>query len=171
MPWYGSHTYLNEYIVENKCRKIMEIGVYNGENAASMIKAAKRNFPPEEIEYHGFDFFSYYGKKYVEKKLEKTQCYYWLYEGNTLESVPKAVLSMSKMDLIFIDGGKSFNVAWSDWRNSSKLMHSKTGVFVHNADFSGVKKMVKKIPREAYSVEVFYSPGEGSVALIHKKLF
>ena len=33
MPWYGSHSYLNEFIRENRCRKILEIGVYNGENA------------------------------------------------------------------------------------------------------------------------------------------
>jgi len=38
--WYGSHEYLNEFITENKCRRIMEIGVYNGENAVSMIKTA-----------------------------------------------------------------------------------------------------------------------------------
>jgi len=30
VPWYGSHSYLNEYIRENRCKKIMEIGVYNG---------------------------------------------------------------------------------------------------------------------------------------------
>ena len=60
MPWYGSHSYLNEYILENKSQKIMEIGVYNGENAINMIETATKNFPPKEIEYHGFDFFSYY---------------------------------------------------------------------------------------------------------------
>jgi hypothetical protein len=40
MPWYGSHTYLNEYIRQNNCRKILEIGVYTGENAVSMVETA-----------------------------------------------------------------------------------------------------------------------------------
>jgi len=60
MPWYGSHSYLNEYITERHCRKIMEIGVYNSENAVSMVETAIQIFPPQEVEYCGFDFFSYY---------------------------------------------------------------------------------------------------------------
>jgi len=28
---YGSHSFLNEYISENKCKRIMEIGVADGE--------------------------------------------------------------------------------------------------------------------------------------------
>jgi predicted O-methyltransferase YrrM len=169
MPWYGSHSYLNEFIVENNCKKIMEIGVYNGENAISMIEVAFKKSSPEEVEYHGFDFFSHFSKSQIDKKLVKTKCNFCLYKGNTLETVPKAVLSMSKMDLIFIDGGKSYKVAWSDWSNASKLMHKKTGVFIHNVDFYGISKMVKNISREVYVVKIFYASGEGSVALIQKK--
>ena len=40
MPWYGSHTYLNEHIRKHHCRRILEIGVYTGENAVSMVKTA-----------------------------------------------------------------------------------------------------------------------------------
>ena len=35
MPWYGSHAYLNEYIRKHNCVRILEIGVYTGENAVS----------------------------------------------------------------------------------------------------------------------------------------
>jgi hypothetical protein len=45
---------------ERHCRKIMEIGVYNGENAVSMVETAIQIFPPQEVEYYGFDFFSYH---------------------------------------------------------------------------------------------------------------
>lgn len=168
MPWYGSHSYLNEYIIENSCTKIMEIGVYNGENAKNMLETAIKKSSPQEVEYHGFDFFNY-GKNRIEKKLDEIGCKYFLYEGNTLETVPKAVKFMKRMDLIFIDAGKSFQEAWSDWDNSSKLMHDNTGVFVHNVGFRGVGKMVERIPRDMYKVEIFHVYSEGSIALIRKK--
>ena len=169
MPWYGSHSYLNEYIREKQCRKIMEIGVYDGDNAVTMVEAAIQNVTPREVEYYGFDFFSYYSYSEVGRKLEKTGCKFRLFEGNTLDTLPEAVETLPEMDLIFIDGGKSFAVAESDWRNSRLLMHAETGVFVHNAGFSGVRRMVERISRAEYRVDVFRASWEGSVALINKK--
>jgi len=101
--------------------------------------------------------------------LEKTGCKFRLFEGNTLDTLPEAVKTLPEMDLIFIDGGKSFKVAESDWRNSRFLMHDETGVFVHNAGFSGVRRMVESISREEYQVKIFRAPSEGSVAIIRKK--
>ena len=170
MPWYGSHSYLNEFIRENKCRKILEIGVYNGENARSMVKAAAKNSPPHEVEYHGFDFFSHYSTSRVGRRLDETGCRYRLIEGDTMETLPEAAKTLPMMDLIFIDGGKSYREAVSDWENSSLLMHDGTGVFVHNVGFMGVGRMVDEIPRDRYVVETFYAPTEGSVALIRKRL-
>jgi predicted O-methyltransferase YrrM len=169
MPWYGSHTYLNEFIKENSCRKIMEIGIYNGENARSMVRAAAKNTPPEEIEYYGFDLFSHYSASRVGRKLDETGCRYTLVEGDTVETLAEAVETLPKMDVIFIDGGKSYREAKSDWIHSARLMHDGTGVYVHNVGFPGVGRMVDEIPRDGYMVETFYAPTEGSVALIKKK--
>jgi predicted O-methyltransferase YrrM len=169
MSWYGSHDYLNEFIRENHCRRIMEVGVYNGENAVSMVKAAIKNRPPSEVMYHGFDFFSSYSTERIGRKLDETACRYKLFEGNTMATIPEAAKTLQAMDIIFIDGGKSFKEAWSDWEGSSKLMHEGTGVFVHNVDFSGVGKMVDSIPDDRYEVEISYPRFEGKVALIRKK--
>ncbi len=168
MPWYGSYSYLNEFIRENRCRKIMEIGVYNGENARSMVEAAIQNIPPHEVEYYGFDFFSHYSTSRVGRRLDEMGCRYRLYKGNTRDTLIEAVKTLPKMDLIVIDGGKSYREAMSDWENSSLLMHDGTGIFVHNVDFSGVGRMVDEIPRDRYEVEIFYAPSDGSVALIRK---
>lgn len=170
MPWYGSHSYLNEFIRENSCKKILEIGVYNGENARNMVKAAIQNASPNEVEYYGFDFFSHYDTSRVGHRLDETGCRYRLIEGDTMDTLPEAVKTLPKMDLIFIDGGKSYREARSDWENSSLLMHDRTGVFVHNVGFPGVSRMVEGISRDEYVVEIFYAPAEGSVALIRKKL-
>jgi hypothetical protein len=52
VPWYGSHSFLNKYVRENRCRKIMGIGVYTGKNAASMVKTAIKNAAaPQEVAY------------------------------------------------------------------------------------------------------------------------
>lgn len=51
------YKYWIELIKLNRCKKIMEIGTYNGENAMRMIKAAKRFHRSDRIEYYGFDLF------------------------------------------------------------------------------------------------------------------
>jgi predicted O-methyltransferase YrrM len=144
----------------------MEIGVYNGENAVSMIKTAIKIHPANEVEYYGFDFFSYYSSERIGKKLDVLECKYSLFKGNTMSTVQEAFKSLPMMDLIFIDGGKSYKEAFNDWEGSSRLIHEGTGVFVHNVGFSGVGRMVDDIPRDRFSVEIFYARSEGEVALI-----
>jgi len=147
----------------------MEIGVLNGDNAKSMVEAAIHNAPPDSVEYYGFDLFADYSCRQVERKLEKTGCKSRLFEGDTMRTLPKAVRILPKMDLIFIDGGKSFAEAESDWENSNMLMHQETAVFVHNYEFSGVHRMVDNIPRDKYQVRIIHTSSEGKIALIKKR--
>jgi predicted O-methyltransferase YrrM len=170
MPWYGSHSFLNEYIRKNNCKRIMEIGVLNGDNARRMVEVAMLNFPPDEVEYYGFDFFVDYTSQQVGQKLEKTGCKFKLFKGDTLDTLPEAVRTLPKMDLIFIDGGKSFTEAKSDWENSRTLMHDETAVFVHNYEFSGVRRMVDSIPQDKYQVKIIHPSSEGQTALIKRRL-
>jgi len=147
----------------------MEIGVYNGNNAAAMVKAASENHPPEQVEYYGFDFFHHYTTEHIAEKLDKLGCKHKLIQGNTLDTVPKAAETLPEMDFIFIDGGKSYREASSDWQGSSKLMHRDTAVYVHNAGFTGVNRMLQDIPRDKYNVDIFNARFEGRVALIKRK--
>ena len=170
MPWYGSHPYLNEFIRKNNCRRILEIGVYTGENAVSMVKTAiEIAADPQAVAYYGFDFFGNRGAERVGRKLEALGCTFELFAGDTLETLPAAAASFPEMDLIFIDGGKSFTEAASDWENSEQLLHDTTGVYVHNADFPGVRRMLAQISRDVYRVETFRARSEGRVALIAKR--
>lgn len=170
MPWYGSHPFLNEYIRKNNCRRILEIGVYTGENAGSMVETAIESAAaPQDIEYYGFDFFGNSSADLVGRKLENLGCTYELFEGDTRDTLPVAAASLPKMDLIFIDGGKSFGEAMSDWENSERLLHDGTAVFVHNAGFPGVRRMLARVSRAKYQVEILQAPSEGRVALITSK--
>jgi hypothetical protein len=73
------------------------------------------------------------------------------------------------MDLIFIDGGKSYAEVKSDWENSRTLMHDGTAVFVHNHNFSGVRRMIDTISREEYQVKIIHTPFDADTAIIKKK--
>jgi len=141
----------------------------NGDNAKSMVEIAIQNVPPDNVEYYGFDLFAEYSSRQVAQKLEKTGCKFKLFEGDTVRTLSKAVKILPKMDLIFIDGGKSFAEAESDWENSRTLMHDGTAVFVHNYEFSGVHRMVDSILRDKYQVRIIHTSSDGKIALIKKR--
>jgi hypothetical protein len=91
---YGSHSFLNEYISKNECKKIMEIGVADGENARTMVTVALRNFSPEEVEYYGFDLFGGNddsGMEQVRQKLRETGCKFKLFRGDSVETLLREV--------------------------------------------------------------------------------
>lgn len=170
---YGSHSFLNEYIRRNSCKKIMEIGVADGENARTMVTVTSRNFPAEVLEYYGFDTFVGNNDSQLERvrqKLKKTGCKFKLFKGDSMETLPKIVKELPKMDLIFIDGGHSYPTVKSDWENSKSLMHDETAVFFHNFDLSGVKRVVDGIPRETYHVKILHPPSDCETALVKKKV-
>lgn len=166
---YGSHAFLNEYIHNHKCKRILEIGVADGENAMSMVKTAFENARPEEVEYYGFDYFRGSMQNRLRQQLEMTRCVFRLFKGNTVDTLPNAVENLPKMDLIFIDGGKAYLEAKSDWTHSKTLMHSETAVFVHNYGFSGVRQMVDDISRDKYLIILIHPSSDYTTAMIMKK--
>lgn len=166
---YGSHTFLNEYINKYKCKKIMEIGVADGKNARTMVTAAAGNSRSSEVEYYGFDLFAGDRMGQVKQKLSETGCRFHLFKGDTILTLPKHVKTLQRMDLIFIDGGHSYETVRSDWMHSKRLMHSETAVFFHNYDYSGVKRLVNSISREDYLVKVISSSSDYDTAFVKHK--
>jgi deoxyribodipyrimidine photolyase len=75
----------------------MEIGVYTGENARTMVEAAARNVQPGEVEYYGFDFFMGARLREVRQKLEKTGCKFQLFKGDTVDTLPKVVTTLGSI--------------------------------------------------------------------------
>ena len=148
----------------------MEIGVFDGDNAMTMVKAANSMVAPEEVEYYGFDFFEGSRFQEVKQKLEKIECKFQLFRGDSVHSIPKVVKILPKMDLIFIDGGKSYKEAMSDWKHSEALMHDETTVFIHNYSFSGIRRMVDSISREKYQVEIINPADDYETAVVRKNM-
>jgi predicted O-methyltransferase YrrM len=149
MPWYGYHSYLTDYIRRNLCRRVMEIGVYDGDNAVDLIKAASEHRQSGEVEYYGFDYFENYSEAQISRKLALTGCKYHLFKGDTMETLPQAK-DLPLMDLIFIDAGKSYPEAQNDWEYSKRLIHEDSAIFVHNYDFQGVHRMLNEVPKDEF---------------------
>ena len=105
----------------------------------------------------------------VIQRLKKMGCRFKLFKGDTVKTLPETVKQLPKMDLIFIDGGKSYATAKNDWENSKTLMDDKTAVFIHNYEFSGVRRVVDNITKDLYEVKILNPPRDYSTALVKRK--
>jgi glycosyltransferase involved in cell wall biosynthesis len=164
---------LFDILKSRDCRNIMEVGVYNGQNALLMIKEAAKRVPEEEIEYFGFDLFDKITPETMEKEYgsgpipsmslvsnflaRETKAKIHLYEGFSRDTVPHSVIP--KMDVIFIDGGHSVETIRTDWENikTKKLMKASTVVvfddYYPEVPFIGCKTLAKEMSPK-YSVEI-----------------
>lgn len=126
---------------EIRPKKIMEIGVRDGKTAEKLIKIAKRYHDPSEIEYHGFDLFENPPPEEFDYSFPKTKATVYkclaplgvlvlLYEGNTHDTLPRALPALPGMDLIFIDGGHSLMTIYSDFHLASLCLSHLGGVIV-----------------------------------------
>ncbi len=164
------YAYLSEYITKYKCRRILEIGVWDGDHAHDMILAAKK-IHSTAVEYYGFDLFedltrvihsSEVAKKppslqMVLKKLQKTRCHIHLVKGDSTVTLPRHVSSLQAMDFIFIDGGHSLATIESDWKYCSQLMKDHTIVIFDdywNRIDAGCKPLIDSLDRTKFIVEL-----------------
>jgi len=165
------YQYLYRAIRQRRCRKIMEIGVYDGEQALKMLSVAKK-FHGSDVEYFGFDLFEDIneeifqeeGSKYplsydnIQKKLDKTGCKIHLYKGFTNKTLPENVGHLPAMDLIFIDGGHSVETIANDWKYSQQLMSDKTITlfddYYFDKDDLGCKKIIEAINKGEFNVVI-----------------
>jgi predicted O-methyltransferase YrrM len=137
-----------------KPRTIMEIGVFNANNAEFMLLAALNHHP--RVDYFGFDLFKD-GKdrptfKEVHKRLNSIEgAVVALFKGDSRKTVPATIPSLPKMDAIFIDGGHSLGVVDEDWKNCQRLMHKDTVVFFDDywdTDKTGARPLINRLMKD-----------------------
>jgi predicted O-methyltransferase YrrM len=165
------YRYLFDIIRTNKCKKIMEIGTWNGNHALKMIKEAKKNFTPAEIHYYGFDLFELLDDKTtlkefakipptfeaVRERLTKTDANVHLYKGYTQQILSKVINELPKMDFVFIDGGHNIETIENDWKNVQEIMDDKTIVIFDdywNREDAGCRKVIENIDKNKYEVMI-----------------
>ena len=176
----GRYRNLFKTIYNEKCTRIVEIGVFNGLRACQMINTAKISSTSNEIEYYGFDLFEELTAEELKKEFSKqplsqnqvlsriekaTGVTPKIYKGYSQETLPKFVNEMkgkNAPDFIFIDGGHAIETITSDWDNMRKLMKKETTVIFDDYYFNdepemegfGCQKLVDGLDKEMYEVEI-----------------
>lgn len=165
------YRHLAETIDQHRCRRILEIGTWNGWHAEDMIRAAAKHWPADQVEYYGFDMFEDIddakiaaeiskrppSQETVERRLRDTGARIQLVKGDTTVTLPEVAAQLPKMDLIFIDGGHSYETVSSDWEHCRRLMHEGTVVLLDDfwgQEDAGTDRVVRDIDRTRYLVEL-----------------
>ena len=163
-------------VYEGRCRRILEVGTYDGKHATQMIETANIFFPRQEIEYYGFDLFDALtddelikeaskmppAYEVVKQKLEKSGAKIRLYMGYSHDTLPGFIKENRQIDLIFIDGGHSIETISSDWNNVKKIMRKNTIVifddYYNNQELEvkgiGCQTIIEDLDRNTYQVEM-----------------
>lgn len=148
--------YLNlfYYIVKNRPKTILEVGVNKGTRSKEMIRLAK--IFHKKITFYGFDLFENITKKKKQDELSKYPNTYNsihddllkftnnvnLYMGNTNKTL-KIFSKKKKIDLIFIDGGHKISTIKNDWKFCSKLLKKKS-ILIFDDYYLNNKKLISK---------------------------
>ena len=127
------YEHLLQAIREKQPTAIMEIGVWNGMRALSMLNLAPK------AKYYGFDLFedatAQTDKEELNSKPHNAMQTVWdrltgfdvaLVKGNTRETLP---LFNEPVDFVFIDGGHSVETIRSDWENVKRVIVPGARVF------------------------------------------
>jgi hypothetical protein len=139
--------HLEREVAKNRCRRILEIGVWDGVHSQAMIQAALRASEPSSIEYYGIDLFedAYKASDTLDREVSKRPLRIDevrarfrhlegmgvrinLFKGDSKEVLPALASSTPAMDFVFVDGGHSFETVASDWRNVRRLVHGRSAV-------------------------------------------
>ena len=152
-------------------KSIVEIGVYKGKRSKELIEVAK--IFNNKINYYGFDLFDLFNRKINLKEFSKKPntendikyklsklANVMLFKGFTYNTLPTF---NKKIDLIFIDGGHSYDTVKSDWEMGCKLLNDQGVIFFDdytsrngtlNSGF-GISKVIEEIDKSIWNVEIF----------------
>lgn len=154
---------------------LLEIGVWNGAHARSMLE---RRRDRSTGAYWGFDLFERADRDRVAAEIGKFPPSrdevrarigdvlpfdrIHLVAGDTTETLPAMLAELPPMDFVFIDGGHSVETVRSDWRCVEHLLHPASLVvfddYVNQAAIAaegwGTNTVIDAIDRRRYGVEI-----------------
>jgi predicted O-methyltransferase YrrM len=169
---------LKRVLKEVRPRRIVEIGVWHGAAAMLMLRRARRY--QSVVDYWGFDLFEEATPEVLEReacaaiaasqnppppievarqRLEQFGATVHLIQGDSTVTVPQT--RVPPADLIFIDGGHSYETVCSDWENVQRFVHDRTVVIFDDYTNQygvehgyGIKRLVDELDRERWEVRL-----------------
>jgi len=132
---YSQSCYNQVIILQVLCsdkniKNILEIGFNAGHSANLFLNTnTKCNVLSFDIGEHDYVKI---GKKYIDNKYPDRHI---LISGDSTKTIPKYEMNI-KYDLIFIDGGHSYDVAKSDLLNCKRFAHKDTIVIMDDTIYS-----------------------------------
>lgn len=155
--------------------RILEIGVYDGNNAIRMIKHAMSR-GRMNVSYYGVDLFEDLTstkskeemsksklpptRKQVADKIRQVTKACWVEKGMSYHIIRENSLrNIPQVDVIFVDGGHSLETIYQDWMAVLPLIHDKTQIvfddYYRNKDDFGCSRLVDFLATDpAYKVEI-----------------
>lgn len=164
----GRYRALYEEIERLRPRRILEVGTNDGVNALEMIRVVRRS--GGAVDYFGFDLFEALdtaklqrefsirtrSRQEVERHLRRNGVFTaLLVAGDTRKTLPEAARTLAPMDLIFIDGGHSYETVLSDWTSLQPLISDTTSVIFDDYPNFGIGPVVDHIDRMAWDVIIY----------------
>jgi hypothetical protein len=164
----GRYRHIYEEIERLRPKRILEVGTNDGINAVEMIRVARRS--GVSVDYFGFDLFEALDRAELRREFSiRTRSRHevarhlrrngvssaQLVAGDTRKTLPEAARTLAPMDLIFIDGGHSYETVLSDWTSVEPLISDTTSVFFDDYPNFGIGPVVDQIDRSAWDVTIF----------------
>ena len=149
---------------------LMEIGTGRGINAAKMLTTACAF--SSNVHYYGYDLFRELTAEEMERELSKQPDPVAVVETRLKELTPNITLfpgdtkttlahpySGGPMDLIFVDGGHSWETINSDWHNIQRYIGPSTTIIFDDyyTDVEGevgCQRLIDSLDRSRWSVEI-----------------
>jgi predicted O-methyltransferase YrrM len=120
---------LKKIVKNSNIKNVLEIGFNAGHSAEIFLENNENiNLTSFDVGYHDYTLV---GKKYIDKTFPNRHT---LILGDSLLEVPKYPAD-KKFDIIFIDGGHAYYVAYGDILNCKKFSHQDTIVIMDDTYF------------------------------------
>tara|TARA_A100001015_G_C14998996_1_gene717515 strand:- start:1543 stop:2142 length:600 start_codon:yes stop_codon:yes gene_type:complete len=118
--------FLREMVNKENVKNVMEIG-FNAGHSAELFLSSNKNINLVSFDI-GEHLCSLWGKNFIDQKYPNR---HKLILGDSTKTVPEfSKKNNIKFDVIFIDGGHTYDIALADIKNCKELAHSGTIVIV-----------------------------------------
>ncbi len=165
------YQHILDYLSQNSCDRILEIGTCTGDTAQRMLQCSKN----KQVIYHGIDLFEDATPEIREKevsliadsmnavlkRLTRYSKFVFLHRGLSTKVFPKLKQLGITFDCIWIDGGHSYKTVKYDFEHYSQLLTPNGIIFLddYTSDpfLQGVRRFIDEnlLNNNRYFVSVY----------------